>query len=239
MKKAVTNKVNIFIPNTTKLFNFNDSEFNENFIGRFSINSELSNKNDDLKKSKQEQEENEKSNIKIIIKNNKFKDIELYVNSNDYIKNIIQKYKTKLQDDRIKDIIFKNDKGKILQPDKKLGDIGITDMSIIYSSYDEPEKGNSELTPEQIEKMKDLIKKKKKQGLITIIIYNPSLGNQFYFIDPNVKFQVVEDNFKNLNGRNWFFLFDGKRVDNEKTLKELKIKMFSKIIASELFNDYA
>ena len=120
-----------------------------------------------------------------------------------------------------------------------MGDTGINDMSIIYASYDEPEKVNSELTSEQIEKMKDLIKRKKKQGLITILIYNPSLGNQFYFIEPNVKFQVVEDNFKKVNGRNWFFLFDGKKVDNEKTLKELKIKMFSKIIASELFNDYA
>ena len=239
MNKVVINKVNIFIPNTTKLFNFNENEFNENFIGKFSINSEISNKEDDLKKSKPEQEENEKSNIKIIIKNNKFKDIELYVNSNDYIKNIIQKYKTKLQDDTIKNIIFKNDKGKLLQPDKTLGDTGINDMSIIYASYDEPEKVNSELTSEQIEKMKDLIKRKKKQGLITILISNPSLGNQFYFIEPNVKFQVVEDNFKKLNGRNWFFLFDGKKVDNEKTLKQLKIKMFSKIIASELFNDYA
>ena len=215
------------MPDPRGSLNFNQNEFQGNILNQFNQNIEVNG----TKENKIAKEQNE--NIKIIIKSSELQDMELYVNSNDYVKDVIQKYKTKIQNDKV-NIIFKNNEGKELLPYKTLGDHEIRDMSIIYASNENSEKGNNELTPQQIEKIKNIMKEKKKQGLITIIIFNTTLGNQFYFVEKNVKFQKVAKLFKEQNPRkNWFFLFDGLKIDEEKTLKELGIKMLSKILAEE------
>ena len=85
------------------------------------------------------------------------------------------------------------------------------------------------------------MKEKLKQGLITIQIINNELGSDFYYVDKNVKFIMLADQFKNKNpGKNWFFIAKGKVIDEksqEKTLKELGFKMLTKVLAEECEDD--
>ena len=94
---------------------------------------------------------------------------------------------------------------------------------------------DKEIPKKELEKLKLKMKQKLKEGLITILIFNYKLGNQFFFVNPKVKFKSVAEMFNNNNpDKEWFFLHDGKLVDQEKTLAELKIKMLSKILVEEL-----
>lgn len=201
------------------------------------IHKEKINKNEDIFSTKEK--------ILIIIKNQNFKDIQLQVNFDEYIKDVIDKYKTKLQNDKIINIVFKNENDKYIFPDQKLCQAGIHNMSVIYSELeverdkkDEKENIKNEYgfikSQQRKEKLKKIMKEKLKEGLITIQLYNASLGTDFYFVNPKVKFQVVADEFHYKNpGKKWYFLFEGIKISPEETLEKLKIKMLSKIIVQE------
>lgn len=192
-------------------------------------------------------------NMTIIIKSKNLRDIELQVNSDDYIKDIIKKYKSKLQDDKIINITFKKENGELIIPNHTLFDEGIENKSILYAEYEYDEGNNEEdkndenkrietkiensgLSQEQIKKLKNLMKENLKNGLITILIYNSSLGTEYYHVNPKVNFQIIADQFSNRHPeKKWYYLFDGIKVSQDQTLKELKIKMLSKVLAQELY----
>ena len=167
------------------------------------------------------------------------------------MKDIIGKYKSKLQNDKINILyFFKKDNKKVIFPDKKLEDVGIKNLDNIYAVYEEEEEKEEEKVDKKEEmqknktnkkdqiskdKLNKIIKEKMNKGLIPIIIFNPRLGSKFYFVLPNVKFQTLADLFENDNKeKKWFFLYEGNVISPEKTLEELKIKKFAKIIAEEL-----
>ena len=78
------------------------------------------------------------------------------------------------------------------------------------------------------------MKEKIKKGLFVVAIINSSEPTQFYYVKPNVKFKMIESEYKlNFPDRSWLFLYNGLYVDSEKTLEELKFKKFSKIVADE------
>ena len=161
------------------------------------------------------------------------------------MKDVIEKYKSKLQNDKNNILYFKKDEGKVISPDKKLKDVGIKNLDNIYTVYKEEEEVDkkeemqenktnkkAQISKDELNKM---IKEKINKGLIPIIIFNPRLGPKYYFVLPNVKFQTVVDLFENDNkGKKWFFLCNGIKISPEKTLEELKIKNFARIIAQEL-----
>ena len=179
--------------------------------------------------------------ITIIIKNNKLNDITLQVNSDNLIKDVITKYQSKLQNDKIKNIFFKKEDGKYIVPEKKLEEVGIKNNSIIYAEYDEENENLYGIPESELVNLKKTMKEKLKQGLITIQIINNELGSDFYYVDKNVKFIMLADQFKNKNpGKNWFFIAKGKVIDEksqEKTLKELGFKMLTKVLAEECEDD--
>ena len=173
--------------------------------------------------------------FKIIVKNENFIDIEMQVNSSDSIRDIIEKYKTKLQNDRIKNVYFTQDEGRVISPELTISEAGLVDNSVVHAVCEEDNSNNNVISKERIEKIKTIIKQKQKEGLITIIIESALLGSDFYYVNPKVKFKAVAEQFKLKNtGHNWAFLFNAQVINEEKTLEELKFKMFSKIIALEI-----
>ena len=204
--------------------------------------------NENEKSIKNEDIPSIKEKLSIIIKNKNYKDIQLEANFDDYIKDVIENYKTKMQNDKINNIGFKNENGKYIFPDQKLYEAGIYNMSTIYAEFeeekdelDEKEKIKNGLTISQRrkEKLKSIMKQKLQEGLITIQLYNSSLGTDFYFVNPKVKFQVVADQFYDKNpGKKWYFIFDGIQISPEETVENLKIKMLSKILVQEYEEQY-
>jgi hypothetical protein len=197
-------------------------------------------------------ETSENSNLKITIKNEKYKDIQLLVNSNDYAKDIIDKYKSKLQNDKIIDITFKKQDGKYIFPEYTLKDIGIKNRDVITAiireeknedKKEEEEKyfknkykeEGQEMNKESIEQLRITLKKKAKEGLVLITIYNPQLGSESYYINKKDKFQMVVNQYSHKNpGKKWFFVYNGLIVDPEKTIEELRISMLKTILVYEL-----
>lgn len=207
--------------------------------------------NENEKSIKNEDIPSIKEKLSIIIKNKNYKDIQLEANFDDYIKDVIENYKTKMQNDKINNIGFKNENGKYIFPDQKLYEAGIYNMSTIYAEFEEERDEKEEKEKENVknekgltisqhrkEKLKKIIKQKLEEGLITIQIYNSSLGTDFYFVNPKVKFQVVAEEFYNkYPGRKWYFIFGGKIISTEETLEKLNIKMLSKILVEEYLGE--
>ena len=179
--------------------------------------------------------------ITIIIKNPKLSDIRLQVNSDNLNKEVIAKYQNKLQNDKIKNIDFKKEDGKLFLPDKKLEEVGIKNNSIILADIDDGSENFYGIPKEQLDNLKATMKEKYKQGIITLQIQNSQLGTDYFYVDKSVKFRVVAEQFKTkYPGKKWFFVFNGLSIDEqsqEKTLKELHMKMLSKILAEEYEGD--
>ena len=237
--KIVINNINFIVPNMPKL----SSSFSPQLMQKMKLEENAKiNKNEDLLT---------KEKILIIIKNKNFKDIELQVKFDDYIRDVIEEYKTKLQNDKINNIAFKNEYGNYICSDQKLHEAGISNMSTIYAEFEEERDEKEEKEKENVknekgltisqhrkEKLKKIIKQKLEEGLITIQIYNSSLGTDFYFVNPKVKFQVVAEEFYNkYPGRKWYFIFGGKIISTEETLEKLNIKMLSKILVEEYLGE--
>ena len=237
--KIIINNINIIVPNMKKLSN----SFSPQLMQKTKIDeNEKINKNEDLSTEEK---------LLIIIKNKNYKDIQLQVKFDDYIKDVIEKYKTKLKHDKINNIVFLNEYGKYFFPDQKLYEVGISNMSTIYAEFEEERDEKKEKDKENVknengltisqhrkEKLKKIMKQKLEEGLITIQIYNSSLGTDFYFVNPKVKFQVVAEEFYNkYPGRNWYFIFDGKIISTGETLEKLNIKMLSKILVEEYLGE--
>ena len=198
-------------------------------------------------------ETSENSNLRITIKNEKYRDIQLLVNSDDYAKDIIDKYKSKLQNDKIIDITFKKQDGKYILPEYTLKDIGIKNRDVItaiireeknedkkeeeeekYFKNKYKEKGQ-EMNKESIEQLRITLKKKAKEGLVLIIIENPQLGSESYYINKKTKFKMLANQYSHKNpGKKWIFLYDGLLVDPEKTIEELRISMLKTILVFEM-----
>ena len=175
------------------------------------------------------------SNLSIIIKNHKkYQDITLLVKSDDNIQDIIDKYKAKLQNGNIIDISFQKEDGKYISPLSTIKLSGIKDMEKINAIICENEN-NQECSKKEKQDLIDKMKMKMKEGLIPIIIYNPELGNESFFVNPKLKFQSVATQFCNkYPGKNFFFLFGGQQISQEKTIEELKLEILSKILAQEM-----
>ena len=189
----------------------------------------------------------------IIIRTNNLNDIQLQVKNDETIKDLISKYKSKLQKNNIIISALKNEDGKLLFPDKKLGEIGIKNMSIIYAEMEYAEENNEiyknktddkvrmgtqvggrELTNEELEQLRIIMKQKYKEGLITLQMHNTFLGTQYFFVNPKVKFKKVAEQFVSQNPGKWFYIFNGLLIDQEETLEKLKIKMLSKILVEKM-----
>lgn len=244
----------VIINNNFIIVNDKNNDLRSSFQTKLDINKKIE-KIIDYKGNKIYSEDNndinekikEDENITIIIKS-QIKDIHIQVKLDDIIKDIIIRYKSKLQNDKINVLAFRNESGKILFPNHKLRDIGIKDMSIIYADLEFEEEENKdqdskindnleyeEISKSDLEDLKLKMKKKLKEGLITIQIHNNKLGTQFFFVNPKVKFKVVAEQFNKKNpGKNWYYLYNGKIVDLDDTLSKLKIKMLSKILVEEL-----
>ena len=192
--------------------------------------------------------------IIIIIWANNINDIQLQVKSDDTIKDLISKYKSKLQKNNIIISALKNEEGKFLFPDKKLDEIGIKNMSVIYAEMEYIEEENNEiyknkiddidrmgtqfsgreLTNEELGQLRIIMKQKYKEGLITLQMHNTFLGTQYFFVNPKVKFKKVAEQFVSQNPGKWFYIFNGLLIDQEETLEKLKIKMLSKILVEKM-----
>ena len=114
-------------------------------------------------------------------------DITLQVNSDNLIKDVITKYQSKLQNDKIKNIFFKKEDGKYIVPEKKLEEVGIKNNSIIYAEYDEENENLYGIPESELVNLKKTMKEKLKQGLITIQIINNELGSDFYYVEDHLR----------------------------------------------------
>lgn len=185
------------------------------------------NSNDD--KIAKETNKNNISNLTIIIKNNNFRDIQLQVTSDILVKDIIEKYKNKLEKNINDDIGLKKGDGSYLPPKKTLCELGIKNMENIFVENEE-----EYIKRKEKEEFKKIIKEKLKKGLYTIAIRSSDLKNEYYFVRPNIKFEVLAEEFKAKNpNKKCYFLFQGKKVDEKRTLEELNIKHLSVIITAE------
>ena len=130
-------KPNPIIIHNYNIYNINDKNIenhrNENLIYK---NESMNNKsNGEINNKKPENDIQSEmpyeSNLTIIIKNKNYKDIKLYVKSDELIQNIIEKYKSKLQNDKIIDISFQKEDGKYISPQLTIKQSGIKEMEII------------------------------------------------------------------------------------------------------------
>ena len=172
---------------------------------------------------------------------------QLQVNSNEKVRDIIEKCKNKLQRDNIQNILFDADKYPFLETNNQLKDYNLKNNSIINAKIEYKQNGdiniqkkkpisNKEIPSDELLKIKEIIKEKLKKGLITVVIKNSYGETRFFYVKPDIKFKIIEEKFKSyFPDKNWIFLFNGLIVDSEKTLVELNIKMLSVVIANDLF----
>ena len=220
--KNIENKENDNLNYTKKV------SINEN------INEKISNKNLEIDN---QNEISDTSHLKIIIKNKNYRDIQLLVNSDDIIKDIIEKYKSKLQNDKLIDIEFQKQDGKFISPNLTIKSSGIKEMEIINAVICEIDNNNN-IPQKNKEELMAKIKQGIERGLIPIMICNPELGNEAFIVDPKVKFKIVATQYSNKHeGKAFFYLFGGQQISREKTLEELEITKFSKILAQEENDD--
>lgn len=193
------------------------------------------------------QNELNESSIKYININSEFGQMSLQVNQDDLIIDIIQKYKTKLGKQNIESITFYTQENIFLQPNIQLKNTGLQNFSIINAKIEYKQnppmniasEQNSFQSNRQISREESLLTKKKikenlKKGYITFIIFSSSLKPKTYISRPNDYFKLIEDDYKLSNpGKDIIFLYDGKRLTPDKTLKEQKIKHLCKIVAFE------
>ena len=171
---------------------------------------------------------------------------QLQVNSNEKVRDIIEKCKNKLQRDNIQNILFNTDKYSFLETNNQLKDYNLQNNSIINAKIEYKQNGdiniqkkkpisNKEIPSDELLKIKEIIKEKLKKGLITVVIKNSYGETRFFYVKPDIRFKIIEEKFKSyFPDKNWIFLFNGLIVDSEKTLVELNIKMLSVVIANDL-----
>lgn len=193
--------------------------------------------------------------ITLFIKS-EFGKMQLQVNLNDKVRDVIEKYKNKLQKNNIQNISFYSEDNNIIEPNNTLKDYHLRNNSVINAKiqYNQTVNTNSsnqismnpnkdqlkgiyknrEIPPEELIKIKDTIKQNYMKGLITVVIRNSLSETRFFYARPDSRFKIIEEEYKKLfPGQSWIFLFNGLNIDSEKTLKELNIKMLSVIVANE------
>ena len=228
---------------------FNKSSQNKNKIIINSANIIVNGQEINFQRSPPIEENNEPVFLTIIIKS-EFGMFKLQVNSNEKVGDIIEKYKTKLQQDNIQNISFNTEKYPFLETNNQLKDYNLQNNSIINAKIEYKQNGditkennsqkkkpisNKEIPSDELLKIKEIIKEKLKKGLITVVIKNSFGETRFFYVKPDTKFKIIEEEFKNcFPDKNWIFLFNGLVVDSEKTLVELNIKMLSVVIANDL-----
>ncbi len=210
----------------------------------------------DETKDKTKTEENYGQAFMSIFIKSEFGTIQLQVNSSDKVGDVIEKYKCKLQKDNIKNIYFYTEGNLFMDSNIKLEEFNLQNNSKINAkiefnnniniinnnntqmAYNENIRmkkktySNSEISSEKLSELKEVIKEKNKQGLLAIVIINPTQKSEFFYVEPDIKFKIVVEKYKEAHPNNeWFFLFNGLIIDSEKTLKELNIKNLSKILA--------
>jgi hypothetical protein len=235
---------------------FNKSSQNKNKIIINSANIIVNGQEINFQRSPPIEENNEPVFLTIIIKS-EFGMFKLQVNSNEKVGDIIEKYKTKLQQDNIQNISFNTEKYPFLETNNQLKDYNLQNNSIINAKIEYKQNGNTntqnkifvngnnlqkekpisnkEIPSDELIKIRRTMKEKYKKGLITVVIKNSFGETRFFYVKPDTKFKIIEEEFKScFPDKNWIFLFNGLVVDSEKTLNELNIKMLSVIVANEL-----
>ena len=210
---------------------------------------------DETKDNTKEEQNSGQAFLTIFIKS-EFGTIQLQVKSSEKVSDVIEKYKCKLQKDNIKNIYFYTEGNLFMDSNIKLEEFNLQNNSKINAkiefnnniniinnnntqmAYNENIRMkkktylNSEISSEKLSELKEVIKEKNKQGLLAIVIINPTQKSEFFYVEPDIKFKIVVEKYKEAHPNNeWFFLFNGLIIDSEKTIKELNIKNLSKILA--------
>ena len=142
----------------------------------------------------------------------------LQVNSNEKVGDIIEKYKTKLQQDNIQNISFNTEKYPFLETNNQLKDYNLQNNSIINAKIEykknvntntqnkifvngnnlQKEKpiSNKEIPSDELLKIKETMKEKLKKGLITVVIKNSFGETRFFYVKPDTKFKIIEEGHK-------------------------------------------
>ena len=195
------------------------------------------------------------NNIQLII-NSELGQIKLQVNLLDKIDDIIQKYKNKLNKDNIAKIYLYTMDNIFLNPNSFLKDYYNVNNPIITAKFDykltssinsvsfsensknkikkEYQFQNQEIPHVQLEEAREIMKEKLRNGWIAVVVRSALLGIKLFYVKPNDKFKIIENEYKKLYpGKEWVFLFNGLKIDPDKTIKEQKIKWLSRVIVDE------
>jgi len=180
--------------------------------------------------------------------------IKLQVNLLDKIEDITDKYKNKLNKDNIEKIYLYTIDNILLNPNNILKDyynpnnptinakfeykinssinnISISDNNKNKNKY---QFQNQEVPHDQLEEAREIMKEKLKKGWIAVVVRSALLGIKLFYVKPNDKFKVIENEYKKLYpGKEWIFLFNGLKIDPDKTIKEQNIKWLSRVIVDE------
>ena len=193
------------------------------------------------------------NDIKLVI-TSELGQIKLQVNLLDKIEDIIEKYKNKLNKDNIEKIYLYTTDNILLNPNNILKDYynpnnptinakfeykinsSINNISISDSNKNKNKYQfqNQEVPHAQLEEAREIMKEKLKKGWIAVVVRSALLGIKLFYVKPNDKFKVIENEYKKLYpGKEWIFLFNGLKIDPDKTIKEQNIKWLSRVIVDE------
>ena len=247
---------NIIINNLNVVINGQEFIFQNNQV--------FNNNNSPQPQQPQQQEMINKPQENIVINNNDIQliinselgQIKLQVNLLDKIDDIIQKYKNKLNKDNIAKIYLYTMDNIFLNPNSFLKDYYNVNNPIITAKFDykltssinsvsfsensknkikkEYQFQNQEIPHVQLEEAREIMKEKLRKGWIPVVVRRALLGIKLFYVKPNDKFKIIENEYKKLYpGKEWVFLFNGLKIDPDKTIKEQKIKWLSRVIVDE------
>ena len=210
---------------------------------------------DETKDNTKQEQNGGQAFLTICIKS-EFGTIQLQVKSSEKVSDVTEKYKCKLQKDNIKSIFFYTEENILMDSNRKLEEFNIKNNSQInakiefnnninnvnnntYVTSNENIKmknkayTNLQIPPDKLSELKKEIKEKNKQGLRAIVIKSSTQKTEFFYVEPDVKFKIIAEEYKKINPDNeWIFLFNGALIiDTEKTIEELKMKNLSVIVA--------
>ena len=201
------------------------------------------------------QENTELNNDIQLIITSELGQLKLQVNLLDKIEDIIEKYKNKLNKDNIERIYLYTTDNVFLNPNNILKDYYTINNPIINAKFEyklnmnnmnisdnnknkikkEYKFQNMEVPHDQLEVAREKMKEKLKNGWIAVVVRSAILGLKLFYVKPNDKFKIIENEYKKLYPeKDWIFLFNGFKVDPDKTIKEQNIKWLSQIIVDEL-----
>ena len=186
------------------------------------------------------QENKELNNDIQLIITSELGQLKLQVNLFDKIEDIIEKYKNKLNKDNIEKIYLYTTDNVFLNPNNILKDyytinnpitnakfeykLNMNNMNISDNNKNKIKKEykfqNMEVPHDQLEEAREKMKEKLKNGWIAVVVRSAILGLKLFYVKPNDKFKIIENEYKKIG---FFCLMDLKLIQ----IKPLKNKILS------------